>query len=93
MSKINLKNAFRLILVCPHDWHLLGMQWKGMFYIDTFLPFGLRSAPFLFNQFSDALHWILQQNYAIRHLLHYLNDFFTAGAGMCQQPLHNACSM
>ena len=25
MSKIDLKNAFCLIPVCPHDWHLLGM--------------------------------------------------------------------
>ena len=60
MSKIDLKNAFRLIPVRPNDWNLLGMQWRGKFYIDTFLPFGLRSAPFLFNQLSTAIHWILQ---------------------------------
>ena len=52
MSKIDLKNAFRLISVCPHDWNLLGMQWRGKFYVDTFLPFGLRSASSLFNQLS-----------------------------------------
>ena len=64
-----------------------------MFYIDTFLPFGLCSAPFLFNQFSDALHWILQQNYVIRHLLHYLDDFFTAGAPASQECTNNLSTM
>ena len=54
--------------------------------IDTCLPFGLRSAPFLFNQLADAIHWILHQQYGVRHLLHYLDDFLTAGP-----PNSNAC--
>ena len=57
----------------PEDWNLLGIQWRNQFYIDTCLPFGLISAPFLFNQF-------LQHNHGVRHLLHYLDDFFTAGS-------------
>ena len=95
MSKIDLKNAFCLIHICPHDWHLLSMQWKGMLYIDTFLPFSLCSAPFLFNQFSDALHWILQHNYDIRHLLHYmyLDDYFTAGTPASQECANNLSTM
>ena len=79
LSKIDLKDAFRLIPVRPADWNLLGIHWKQNFYIDTCLPFGLRSAPYLFNRFSDALHWILQHNYGVEHLLHHLDDFFTAG--------------
>ena len=43
------------------------------------LPFGQHSAPFLFNQLADAIHWILHQQYGVRHLLHYLDDFLTAG--------------
>lgn len=93
MSKIDLKNAFSLIPVRPHDWNLLGMQWRGKFYVDTFLPFGLRSAPFLFNQLSSAIHWILQQKYSIRHLLHYLDDFFTAGAPSSEECFNNLTSM
>ena len=79
MSKIDLKNAFRLIPVHPNDWNLLGICWRNKFYIDTCLPFGLHSAPFLFNQLSVAIHWILQHKYSVCHLLHYLDDFFTAG--------------
>ena len=80
MAKIDLRNAFRLILVRPQDWNLLGIKWCGKFYLDTCLPFGLRSAPFLFNQLADAIHWSLQHNYNVRHVLHYLDDFFTAGS-------------
>ena len=55
------------------------MCWCGQFYIDTCLPFGLRSAPHIFNELSTAIHWILQHSYGVQHLLHYLDDFFTAG--------------
>ena len=80
MAKKELQNAFRLIPVRPEDWNLLGIQWKNQFYIDTCLLFGFRSAPFLFNQLADAIHWSLQHNHGVRHVLHYLDDFFTAGS-------------
>ena len=47
--------------------------------MDTCLLFGLRSAPYLFNRLSQAIHWILINNYGVQHLLHYLDDFLTAG--------------
>ena len=49
LAKIDLMNAFHLIPVQPQDWNLLGIKWRGKFYIDTCLPFGLRPASFLFN--------------------------------------------
>ena len=79
MAKVDLKSAFRMIPVHPEDWELLGMHWRDHFYIDTCLPFGLRSAPFLFNEVASALQWILQHNYAIRDMLHYLDDYLMAG--------------
>ena len=45
MGKIDLKNAFRQIPVRREDWHLLGIQWQGMWYVDKCLPLGLRSSP------------------------------------------------
>ena len=80
MAKIDPKNAFRLIPVRPEDWNLLGICWKKQYYVDTYLPFGLHPVHSLFNQLSSAIHWILQHRYNVRHLLHYLNDFFTAGS-------------
>ena len=39
---------------------LLGMvDRNNSYYFDKVLPFGLRSAPYIFNQLSDALEWIL----------------------------------
>ena len=78
------------------DWNLLGIHWKSEYYIDTYLPFGLRSAPFLFNRLADSIHWILQNNYDIRYLLHYLDDFLTAGppdSNICQHNLSQMMSL
>ena len=80
-----MDNAFRLYSVSPFDWSLLGMFWNGSFYIDTHLPFGSCSSPYIFNTFADALAWILISVFSIPYLLHYLDDFFlTARSGLRQ---------
>ena len=86
-------NAFRLIPVQQEDWNLLGIYWKSKYYIDTCLPFGLCSAPFLFNQLADAIQWILQNNHEVHHLLHYLDDFLTAGPADSNTCNHNLTAM
>ena len=80
MCKVDIKHAFRLCPVHPSDWHLLGFQWQGRFYVDTCLPFGLRSSPFIFNMLADAIQWILEHHFAIHDSFHYLDDFFFAGS-------------
>ena len=82
-----------MIPVRPEDWNLLGICWHSKFFVDTCLPFGLRSAPYLFNQLSIAIHWILQHSYGIHHLLHYLDDSFTAGPANSSQCTENLQSM
>ncbi len=57
---VDLKSAFSMVPVHRHDWELLGIHWRRAYYVDTCLPFGLRSARYLFNQFAEALQWILQ---------------------------------
>ena len=89
MAKIDIKNAFRLIPVHPGDRHLLGMRWKEYSFIDTCLPFGLRSAPRLFNVMADLLTGILHRQ-GVTFVIHYLDDFLTlgpAGSSLCQQNL------
>lgn len=78
MAKTDLKSAFRLMPIHPDDWNLLGICWQSQYYVDLYLPFGLRSAPYLFNQISDALEWILKHNYGLQHVIHILDDFFIA---------------
>ena len=45
----------------PADRNMLGMRWNDGVYIDTCLPFMLRSAPKLFNILADMLAWIAKQ--------------------------------
>jgi hypothetical protein len=57
MGKVDIKSAYRIIPVHPSDSHLLGMFWQSGFYVDLALPFGLRSAPGIFNSLADLFHW------------------------------------
>ena len=79
LAKVDLKAAFRMVPVHKTDWELLGIHWKQAYYVDTCLPFGLRSAPYLFNQFAEALQWILQNNHGLQWLIHYLDDYLIFG--------------
>ena len=79
----------------PDDRPLLGMRWKGGLFVDTALPFGLRSAPKLFNAVADALAWIFGQS-GNRVPLHYLDDFLFLGApasGECEAALQSALTL
>ena len=78
LAKLDIKSAFRLLPVHPADRHLLAMHWNKQLYIDTCLPFGLRSAPKLFNILADLLAWILDQQ-GVSPVLHYLDDFLIMG--------------
>ena len=73
LAKIDIKQAFRNAPVHPQDRHLLGMMWSDQLFIDTVLPFGLRSAPKIFCAIADALEWILYQR-GISFSLDYLDD-------------------
>ena len=79
LIKRDFESAFRHIPVSPLDSPLLGFQWQGRYYSECFLPFGLRTAPYLFNLFSEAFHWILQEELGTQELpgriIHYLDDF------------------
>ena len=45
-AKVDLKSAFRMVLVRHQDWELLGIYWRDHYYVDTCLPVGCKSAPF-----------------------------------------------
>jgi hypothetical protein len=74
MLKRDLKSAFRHIPISPEDHQLLAFEWNGKWYVDLFLPFGLRTAPFIFNLFAEALQWIMEYHYDWT-IHHYLDDF------------------
>ncbi len=78
LAKFDVEGAFRTVPVYPGDRRLLGMSWEGQVYVDKVLPFGLRSAPKLYNAVADALLWILVNHDEVDGL-HYLDDFLLFG--------------
>ena len=89
MGKRDIRHAFRLCPIHPEDWPLMVYWWKGKYYVDIVLPFGLRSSPFIFNTFADSLEWIARNKKGIENMLHYLDDYFFTGAtfAICQQEM------
>ncbi len=92
LAKFDVSGAFRTVPVHPDDRHLLGMKWKGKTYVDKVLPFGLRSAPKLYNAIADGLLWILL-NVDNVDGIHYLDDYLLFGPpdlAQCGASLHRA---
>ena len=73
MVKRDLADTFRHIPIHPSDWWLMGFEWRGALYHELVLPFGLRTAPRIFNYFAEGLHWILESR-GWGSVLHYLDD-------------------
>ena len=78
LAKLDVQSAYRIVPVHPADRWLLGMSWNGQTYIDTVLPFGLRSAKIIFTGVADALQWIIESN-GVQHIMHYLDDYMLLG--------------
>ena len=74
LAKVDIESAYRLVPVHPLDRPLQAMEWKGRLYVDPTLPFGLRSAPKIFNALADGLEWHLRDQ-GISNVFHYLDDF------------------
>ena len=82
LTKLNVRNAFRLIPISPDDWRLLSIHWQYQYYFQKMLPFGLRSSPFIFNQVAEAIEWILRHQFAIPIIMHYLDDYLSVVTGL-----------
>ena len=63
---------------------------QGWYCVDTCLPFGLCSAPSIFNQLASAHHWVMANNYE-DDLLHYLDDYLLTGPRRSTQTMLDVC--
>lgn len=82
MAKFDIESAYRIVPVHLDDRFPLG--------IDLALPFGLRSAQYIFSAVADLLEWMVRRNYHVAFLKHYLDDFHTLGppdSPQCDQNL------
>ena len=57
-SLIDIKAAYCLVPGAPQQRHHLGMSWKNQIYVDGMLPFGLRSAPKIFNPLRTVVPYM-----------------------------------
>ena len=79
LAKFDVASAYRNVAVHPLDRPLLGMKWRDKYYVDMALPFGLRSAPYIFTAIADAVQWMLTSHHGVDFLRHYLDDFLMLG--------------
>jgi hypothetical protein len=98
MAKLDLESAFSHILVRPQDWELLGSSYwytdsdghaTKFYFINTVLPFGLRSSPKLFTDFAYAAKLMMEYG-GVSYINHYLDDYVTVGppcSDICQSNL------
>lgn len=75
MAKLDIMNAFRLIPVWPAKWHQLGFCCEDQYYFDVVLPFGCRSSPYLFCQFSKGIRWIIAKEASHPDIQVHWDDF------------------
>ncbi len=88
LGKMDIQPAYWNIPVHSEDRPLLGMEIDGVVYVDTTLPFGLRSAPLLFTAVGNALQRIMMRRGA-SWLDHYIDDFVTMGSQGSQECAEN----
>ena len=93
MAKTDIESAFRIFPIHRDDWELLGMLWEDKYYVDLFLPFGLRSAPFKFNSLSIAIAWILLFKCLISYVDFILDDFLIMEPSSSSPPYDQPCKI
>ena len=73
--KADVSEAFRTLPVHQSDWGMQGILWLDLYFLDMYVPFGLRSAPFIFTSLMDLFVWICSSQYELHNLSHYVDDF------------------
>ena len=74
--KKDLLRYFRQILLCPHDFSLIGFRWRNKLYFDKMVPMGLRSAAYIAQRLTNSIvHIHRRMEY---WSINYLDDFGSA---------------
>ena len=72
---MDISRAFRHIQIDPGDIDLLGLKFKGKFFIDLSLPFGFCFGSFFFSKISDTIRYIMTCH-SYPNMSNYIDDFF-----------------
>lgn len=89
MATVDIDSAYRTVTVSPSHWKYQGLRWPvnghDAYIMDTSLCFGLKCAPYAFNQFSNFVKRCLQRRGFVS-VISYLDDYWVTGSSFeeCQ---------
>ena len=94
-AKTDIENALKLIPIKPELYPKLGIKFDNLYYYDKTLPQGCASSCHIFEKFSTAIQWILQQRVPGIRLQHYIDDFIVIAKNEkeCENHLHELLSV
>lgn len=75
LVKLDVEAAYKQVPVRPEDWPLLGFRWRGKWYYERVLPFGLKSSCRLWELYATALEHLFKRALGIECVVHYVDDF------------------
>ena len=74
LTKIDIKEAYRIIPIDPLDQTLQGIVCEGKLYFDKCAAFGNRASGGIFCRVADLIAWIAI-DHGIPAVIHYVDDF------------------
>jgi hypothetical protein len=75
MAVVDISEAYRAVPLNPSEWRYYGMEWEGQYLVDTRLPFGCRTAPWIFTRIGRAIKAMMKVR-GYDGVVVYLDDFF-----------------
>jgi hypothetical protein len=75
LAKVDIKDAYRNLPVCPSQFPLLVFRQGELFYHDAALAMGARNACKVFSSVSAAIAWVISNKFSDVAILSYIDDF------------------
>lgn len=75
LIKLDVEAAYKQVPVRREDWPLIGFKWRGKWYYERTLPFGLKSSCRLWEMYATALHHFFEKDLGVANVVHYIDDF------------------
>ena len=94
LSKSDILHAYKVVPVRKNSYKYLGFKIENAYYYDKTLAMGLAVSCQWFEGLSNALHWVLEQNFGAKGVVHILDDILFNGppnTEHCYQTLNIFC--
>lgn len=82
MSSVDIKAAYRSIMINPKQWKYQGLSWvinnEHKYMVDTHICFGSQCAPYIFTEITNFILRCLKRRGYVNSIV-YLDDFLVTG--------------